>query len=361
MEIRSKTVIKNSIVYDFLTSMFRLNCSEKFEEIRKNKLFSRQSEPDTTIMDWVKASREKLTPTTNELLDKYFDWETSFGLCLTNEIASQDMTSVNDFIEYVANTPGKDLLNHFIYTGFGPEIESNGDFSLEEVMEDEKELLVFISRSMLFPARQKAVLYELASDPEKAKMDLLLLLEWYYQSIFMDIEEEILAINKESEKELTAHVKAIGEPYIRKLTAIYDLENFDDYSQLVLAVSRFYETFSGIFSRKAGDQVVIVVGNTLVKTASLELSPLENSAKLFSSLSDDTGLKILRLCSEKELTVNQLARILKLSNTEISLQISRLSRCRLIKTRVTDEGLLISCDKATVIDLLLGALDEVIN
>lgn len=362
MEIIEKVIIRNSIVYDFLGSLLRLNCSEQFERAKNDPVFGLRCAGDSKINDQIERARTGLNPSIKELMEKFFDWETSFGLCVIHDIATKEIDSINAFMDYLKNLPAKDLLNQFIYTGFGPEIEDSEEFSFEKIMEDEKEMLIFVSKSMLFPPKQKAVLFELISNPEKTKRDYIELLEWHYENFFREIEEETAKINIEAAEKLKKYLYAQGKNYLARLTSLYKIDNcLDNYDLLILAVSKFYETFSGISSKDEEKELLLIIGNTLVDIASKEENTLKKSSQLFGTLSDNTKIEILKLCSEEKMSVNQLARKLKLSSTEIGAHISRLSRCNLVKTEVTNEGFMIHSDKKEIMNLILKAIDSVIE
>lgn len=362
MEIFEKVVIKNSIVYDFLGSLFRLNCSGQFEKAKNDPVFGLKCPDDKNTSELTELTRERLTSEMRKLLEKFFDWETSFGLCIIHDIATEGIDTVNGFIDYVKNMPAKELLNQFIYTGFGPEIENSEEFSFDKIMEDEKEMLVFVSKSMLFSPNQKAVLYELISNPEKTKQDYLELLEWHYENNFKEVEKETAELNNTVIETLKNHLRDRGKKYLSNLTSIYNLENgLDNYELIILAVSRFYGTFSGLSAKDAKKELLLILGNSLVDFAAKEEDPLKKSSQLFGTLSEPVKIEILKLCSDKKVTVNHLARNLKISSAEVANHIARLSRCALVKTEVTDEGLKVYSHKQVVIDLISKAIDSAIE
>ncbi len=66
---------------------------------------------------------------------------------------------------------------------------------------------------------------------------------------------------------------------------------------------------------------------------SVSLEPLKPSLELFSVISDETRLKILKILSRSEFTVNEIKDILDIHQSNASRHLSKLSACGLLKDR----------------------------
>ncbi|HNR78947.1 MAG TPA: ArsR family transcriptional regulator, partial [Mesotoga infera] len=75
-----KVSFVDSLAYDFLLSLIRLNCNEMIMGSYADQEFVNWFKPDAEITDWVKETGKRLPPDIKELLDRFFNCETYFGI-----------------------------------------------------------------------------------------------------------------------------------------------------------------------------------------------------------------------------------------------------------------------------------------
>ena len=113
--------------------------------------------------------------------------------------------------------PPKQILEYFLYSDYGPELEKDGNITIEEIVDrltiDEKETFIFIAQRMIHSPSEKANILEFFEGPEKMKEDYIQLLEWYYENIFSSVEEDIRKLNKEKLEELKKRIPDVREKH----------------------------------------------------------------------------------------------------------------------------------------------------
>ncbi|ACR79727.1 ArsR family transcriptional regulator [Kosmotoga olearia] len=363
MSLIEKVVLTDSIVYDFLMSLERLNNNEKFRSAYDKPGIKNKFYPSPELVAWINETLQELPEDIKELMDKYFHWETSFGLCLALNIVRHDIKSVEEFINFIRNMSEKELLQHFICSGFGPIIEKDEKVEsfeklIEELIDDQEKMLMFISKNLLFPVEQKAVVLEFFSDPSKAKQDYLYLLEWYYEHIFKPIEDKVKKSNQNYLRFLEGYLNDYGEEYLKKL--VLSQEFAMKAEKIVLGVSYFYGLSS--LSSINDDMVMSINGyDRIHKAAEKKDDTLSCVSLLFKSLGNEIRIQILKAAVKEKIDVSDLGRTLKLSNSEISHHIWYLIESDLIKIEKADKRLMVSSDVNTIKASVEKALEKLIN
>lgn len=363
MGLMEKVVLTDSIVFDFLMSLERLNNHENFRRAYDKPGIKNKFYPSPELEAWVNETLQELPEDIKELMDKYFHWETSFGLCPALNIVHHDIKSVEEFIDFVKNMSEKELLQQFICSGFGPIIEKDENVEsfeklIEELIDDQEKMLMFISKNLLFPVEQKAVVLEFFSDPSKAKQDYLYLLEWYYEHIFKPIEDKVKKSNQNYLRFLEGYLNDYGEEYLKKL--VLSQEFAMKAEKIVLGVSYFYGLSS--LSSINDDMVMSINGyDRIHKAAEKKDDTLSCVSLLFKSLGNEIRIQILKAAVKEKIDVSDLGRTLKLSNSEISHHIWYLIESDLIKIEKADKRLMVSSDVNTIKASVEKALEKLIN
>ena len=121
----------DSLAYDFLLSLVRLNCNEMIISSYADQEFVDWFKPDAEIVDWVKETGKRLPADIKELLDRFFNCETYFGVAMFSVIQELNLKNPEELIVEIKRTPEKYLLSHFLSTGFGPDVKDMNLRNLE--------------------------------------------------------------------------------------------------------------------------------------------------------------------------------------------------------------------------------------
>lgn len=321
-------LIHRSLAYDFLMSIFRMNTNElMLRRLGRLRAFT-ELKPSGDLIDWIEESRRKLTLDIQEKLDLFFDPETFYGLCLLRNIASARLDSVDDLLKYISSMETRELMKRFLATGFGTlKVNPQDDETIDKLLTDDKEALVFAVDNMPVPARQKVVLLEILSDPQQAKDDFLYLLEWYKENIYSEVSQLAESRIKDSEKGFRKQIEKEGLQYIERISGVkYEAKP----EKIILALSYHYE-FAKI-SAIAGEteEDIFVFGYRFVELADALESARTTSAPVFGALSDRVRMQITRLLSQEELRAQELLSTLRLTNAALGESLEQLVRSGLV-------------------------------
>jgi hypothetical protein len=105
-------------------------------------------------------------------------------------------------------------------------------------------MLLFVSKDMSFFPERKAVLFDMLSDPEKAKEDFIYLLEWFYENAFSVIEPKLERMLPEVATDLKKEIEASGIKFLKTLIKNIDYASYEVLERTVICPSYFSELVS---------------------------------------------------------------------------------------------------------------------
>lgn len=358
MSIADKLEIKHSIGYDFLLSMRRLHCKDHKEWFSNMSVLEGKLEPDPDISIWINENSEKLTPSIKELFEKFFDYETTFGITIISELLMSNIDSVDSLIKYIKEKPAKELVKTFLNTGLGPYVKDR-DFSIDKIFDNEKEMLVFVSESMLFNTKQKALLLEFIDNPETTKEEYIYLLEWYQENIFKSISKTTSKRGREGEKLLVKYLAEYGEDYFWSFCPLDLRDQVSEFNRIILIPSYFVDIYSGLSVNIEEGVLTVSAGIGLLKFLGENRDPYFSAGMLFHALSDTECLKILRLVNNREVPAGEIAKELNLKNHDLTSKLVRLSMSHLIKCTTSNDNLTISTIGEEVKKIVMDTVNKV--
>lgn len=359
MSVMDKIEIKHSISYDFLISMRRLHCHDDKEWFSRMSIFEGKLEPNPEISVWINENSSKLTPSIKELFKKFFDHETTFGLTITTELLLNNIDTVDGLIRYIKEKPAKELVKSFLNSGLGPYIKDKGNFSIDQIFDNEKEMLVFVSDSMLFNSKQKALILEFIEDPEATKEEYIYLLEWYQENIFANISKTAEKRDGEGEKLLAKYLSEYGEDYLWSFCPLDLRDQVDEYNKIIIIPSYFMDLLSGLSVDSKKGVLTVSSGIGLLKFLGEKKDPHFVACMLFYALSDTDCLKILKQTDGREILAGELAKELKLKNHDLTDKLIKLSMSHLIKIITGNDDILISSNIENAKKIIFETVDKI--
>jgi hypothetical protein len=138
MNIMNNVTIHHSAVYNFLTSMYRLNCSESFTKRFDELEIQDKVKINPEICEWIDENKARIIPSIQEKMDIFINKETFYGLCLVNIVACSGISDVHGFIDYIKKLPYEELLMEFLDTGYGTGEVVDSEL-IENLLNDKKE------------------------------------------------------------------------------------------------------------------------------------------------------------------------------------------------------------------------------
>lgn len=100
-------------------------------------------------------------------------------------------------------------------------------------------------------------------------------------------------------------------------------------------------------------------GEELLQREELTDDVIFTVSQIFKALSDPTRIRILYLLSKKECSVNEIAKQLSLTQSNVSHQLRLLKGLRLVKYRQVGTSHIFSPDDTHVMSILAQAIDHV--
>ncbi|MGE5630457.1 MAG: ArsR/SmtB family transcription factor [Caulobacteraceae bacterium] len=353
-----KVTVHHSTAYDFLAGMYRLNNNEKLVELISELDTADKIKFNDEILKWVENSRRKFTKEIKERLDLFFNYESFFGVCLINDIASKDINNAKAFIRYVEQLPLAYILKSFLGTGYGP--EDITEEQTEKMLGNHKDAIAFIEKNISLPSQQKWELLQFFLDPEGMKDKLLELFRWYYENIFSSEEEKLDETVRKYEKELKKKLETYGEEYL-KLLVDTDYSKSKGVEKIFISSSYYCEISSMKSSREDTGVDLYILGYRYPEVIAEGRHTLLTNVNMFKALADETRLNIIKLLSERPWYGNELAQKLKLSNSTISYHMSMLIVNGFVESSREDNRYYFSMDINKVKKILCDALDKMVE
>ncbi|MDD4478869.1 MAG: winged helix-turn-helix domain-containing protein [Mesotoga sp.] len=337
-----KVSFVDSLAYDFLLSLVRLNCNEMIISSYADQEFVDWFKPDAEIVDWVKETGKRLPPDIKELLDRFFNCETYFGVAMFSVIQQLNLKNPEELIVEIKRIPEKYLLSHFLRTGFGPDVKDMNLPNLEKIVEkitsDDKEMLMFITESTVFSPSQKANLMELFSDPAKAKEDYLYLLEWYLENVFNSMKIRVNNSNQRQLKLLEKNITENGDDYFQKLEIVTVPDILTKVSRIEIGVSQFLG-IDQAHSMGNKERFLFILGYDRIEIPFREKDMRLECIDVFEALSSKERLAILRALQNTSYTPIAMSKRLKIPSGELNNHIEKLKKARLIESFLDGEHL----------------------
>ncbi len=363
-----KIVYEDSIVFELLLSMTRLNCDEMIRGIHKQHPFRGHLREDKEISRWVADIWVRLPDDIRQLMGVFFSCESFFGLSFLPDIVQHGIQSTNDFLEYVSGLSEKEILRHFLNIVYCPELRDRSSVELDEVIDklslDDKETLMFISQSTFYSASEKANLFDFFTNRTKMKEDFVYLLQWYRENIFEEIEETARSNQQKALKELRANVDKGGMNYLKEMQCYVSQLHYLRAKEIRLGVSCYIGPGKTVFGRKHTEmpaETLIIYGHERLPFPFASRDPMEKAAVTFSSLSNVNTIKVLRTVLGKRKPLVDIVRETKLPIKEVSEHVSNLESAKLLKTDVEDGQPYVEADAEKVTKKVNNSLQEILR
>jgi len=352
-----KYKLDKSLIYEFFLSLFRLENDEsmKLKELDLEK----EVKLDKEIVNWVEETLPKIPESKKEMIAKYFNEESYFGLCLVSEIPVLKAETIEEYLDYLRDKDPADFLKKFTESSYGPDPSENLNLDkIKKLIKNEKEAAKFVNQKLNFSSAQKWNLLQFYFNPEEMKNEFIELLDWYYKNIFSSdqewIENESNKINATYQENLNRYGTKYLENILDKL--IDDpLAGENTY----IAFSYFYET-SLLNSTLDNGNNFYLIGFRFPEIFAADEEGLLGSLEIFKSLADETRLNIISLLAEKTMYGNELAEKLNLSNATISHHVSKLLMNKLIQAQKQDNKLYFKLNKNNFEAAVLKAVNNLI-
>lgn len=352
-----KYKLDRSLIYEFLLSIFRLENKNiiKLEQLELQK----EIKLDKEIESWVEENLAKIPQSKINLITKYFNQESYFGLCLLAEIPTLELNSIEEYLIYLKNKDSANFIKKFTESGYGPSNMENLSLDkIKKLIKNEKAAAKFVNENLNFSSDQKWNLLQFYFNPEIMKSEFIGLLEWYYKNIFSNnldwIKVEIEKINDNYQEKISRYGLKYLENILSKL-----IDDPLSGKQNYIAFSYFYETRILNSTLDSGESFYLI-GFRFPEIFAADEQGLLGSLEIFKALADETRLNIISLLAEKTMYGNELAEKLNLSNATISHHVSKLLMNNIITAHKEDNKLYFKLNKNKFKKSVLQAVDNLI-
>lgn len=349
--------LDSSLIYEFLLSIFRLEnndiikaeCSEFEKDIKINK----------EINNWAKKTLKTIPKNQKLIMNKYFNQDSYFALCLISEIPYLKLESIQEYLNYLKEKEEASFLKKFTESGYGVNLSER--LKLENVkglIANEKNAANFVDEKINLAAEQKWNLLQFYFNPKKMKLEFLEFLEWYYENIFKKnsnwINEKLTKINENYAENL----KRYGKKYIESILGKV-IDNPLDAENNYLVFSYFYEiSFLNSISEN-GDNFYLI-GFRFPEVFAGSKEGLLGSLEIFKVLADETRLNIISLLADKTMYGNELAEKLNLTNATISHHMSKLLMYDIIKANKENNKLYFKLNKKSFKKIISNSVENLL-
>ncbi|MFO7883162.1 MAG: helix-turn-helix domain-containing protein [Kosmotogaceae bacterium] len=361
MEKAERVIIEDTSTYDFFLSMVRLNCSKRIDKAyQRPKYRDAGLKPDKELKYWVDETRSELPSDILDLLDRFVNCETFFGLIPIVKMPMEKIKTVQEIIEFLKDLPEKEMLKYYLYTGLGPVIEDKSFESMEKLVDtltsNDEEMLTFITKSTLYSTEQKANLLEFFNNPKKMKEDYIYFLEWYYENVYSKIEDEVKKSNKEKTKILKENYEKHGDDYLIKLDFTSHEKVFE--KKLYLGISYFLGMSSLSAMLEDGGRIYLI-GYDILEKPKLKLEDRTNYIEVFNALGNYDRIRILKhLLKEGDTEAAKLAKILNITMYAMENHLHKLSEAGLVKSEMKEPKLILKVDSDKLKKVIADSVDE---
>ncbi|MFW6016450.1 MAG: ArsR/SmtB family transcription factor [bacterium] len=341
--MKYKIQLDNSICYDFLTCLARVENNERYTSLKTDK----------DLFEWYESIEEKFPDKIKSLIDLYFHKEYPFGTMLTGLVKRSKAKTIYQLLEELKSTSPEFLLKRFIYIGLKDKVNINLN-ELEDLVSSDLNTVSFINENTIFSDKEKWQILQLIMNKEKIKNELDFLLRWFYENIYKSKEEQILEKITEYKKDLNERIELYGDEYIQLLMPFDYVHKKEDV--LTLSLSHHYENF-GMFNTY---DRVFVYGYKYFASVENEHAILAGK-QLFKALSDETRLNILRLLSKRPWYGNEIAEKLNISNSTVTHHMATLILNNLVSSYRQEYRIYFKLDPKKIKDIVNITLDSIIE
>lgn len=358
MSIIKKVEFHNSVVYDFLASIFRFNCNEKLFSPNSQDALKEKIKSTEDILRWVKDTDKKIPKNIKVEIHKFFNWETFYGMCLVPLVYTSKSTDVLEFIEYLEKLKPIDFFERFLSTGYGP---TDGEVSKDKInrlLKDKEEAMEFINNKMSIPSQHKWELLQFFRNPHQMKRDFINLLRWYYDNIYSKEMDRVEEITKKYMKKLEEKLMKYGEEYLELLTKV-NYNKDKTVEKIIISISYYYEFSSLNSSFNNNDLHMFGYRHTEVFVE--DKHSILSNVQMFKALADETRINIIKLLSQKSMYGHELSKELDLSNSTISYHISMLTFNGFVEVRRVENRNYLSLNVDKMKKIINDSIDKMLN
>jgi DNA-binding transcriptional ArsR family regulator len=350
-------LLDKSLIYELFLSLFRLK-NDKTINLKDLEL-KKEIKLDKEIVNWTAETLDKIPESRKKTIEKYFNEESYFGLCLISEIPLLKADSIDAYLNYLKEKDPADFLHRFTQSGYGPAPSERLNLAkVKKLIANEKQAAEFVNQKLNFSSAQKWNLLQFYFKPEAMKTELIELLEWYYKNIFSADLDWIKSKTEKINDNYQENIKRYGTKYLENILS----KLIDDPlsgEQNYIAFSYFYETRI-LNSTLDNGESFYLIGFRFPEIFAADEEGLLGSLEIFKALADETRLNIISLLAEKTMYGNELAEKLNLSNATISHHVSKLIMNKIIQAQKKDNKLYFKLNKNKFKKAVLRAVDNLI-
>ncbi len=325
--LKENVNIHLNIVFDFITSLARIENNKKTEELLKEIGIA----GDNNIDKWVNHVYDSFDKKQKNKLSFYFGGDNPLGLGIIeyayNLLKQEEKLTIENFITKLYQLDDTNILYYMLNEGYNADDKFSVD--LLEQWINTKKLYDIIDSKFEFTTEGKWSAFKLLSKPEESKQELIALLEYYYNNFYIDEEEKVNKFLQNYYKENVDFIKETAIKFINNFFTSGD--NSFDYNREIKVILIY---FGEIMSITEPDKNYTVIGfnyhKFITKTFS-NINNIEEQAHIFKALGDETRLKILQELLNGPKYMTELGEKLDVSTPTINYHIKKFLNAGLIQ------------------------------
>lgn len=334
MSLADKIVIKSNPMIDLLTSVVRMMNNDYINKIA-SETYGIGYKRDEYIQYWVEENSLKLP---NYILDiqKKFIKEIPIFQGFAFDFYFNDIDTIEKVNEYLSALSAKEIVKGIL--GFVENSDPVEDIK-DSLFDDDREKILFLKDLKTLNAFQKSYILDFLDNPEETKEDIIKIINFYYDNFFREREKEIVQINIDYSDLIKQNIKKLGDNYIKSLFLMDISSVLEESLEIGIYANYFFGSYRDVLiskkdeeeeTYKNNEKILLVIGYNLVKNISIKQNPESILTKVFSNLSNEKTLKILKFLDNNESEKREISDRLGMTIDEINFAVGFLLSANII-------------------------------
>jgi hypothetical protein len=334
MALADKIVIKSNPMIDLLAAIVRMMNNDYINKIA-SETYGIGYKKDEYIQYWVEENSLKLP---NYILDiqKKFIKEIPIFQSFMLEFYFRDIDTIEKVNEYFSAISAREIVKDLL--GFVDHPGEDEDIS-DSLFDDDREKILFLKDLKTLNAFQKSYILDFLDNPEETKEDMIKIINFYYDNFFKEREKEFVQINIDYGDLIKQNIKKLGDNYIKSLFLMDISSVLEESHEIGIYTNYFFDLYRDVFISKKNEEeetfknnerILLIIGYNLVKNISIKQNPESILAKVFSNLSNEKTLKILKFLDNNESERREISDRLGMTMDEINFAVGFLLSANII-------------------------------
>ena len=316
-----------NIVFDFITSLARIENNQHIDDLKKE--YGLSGNPD--INKWVVDVNNSFNKNQKEKLKFYFEKDNNPALGLTDYIYKLmldiDELKIDTFLDNLTEINTHELLSYLLHKGY----YGNKDITVELIDEwiNSRNLFNIIDDNYELSIEGKWNVFKILSKPRESKKELITLLRYYYNDFYKEEAENVYQFLQNYCREKETLIKNTVIKFIDNLFA--NGKSSFNFSKKIEVIPIYFGEMMSITEPEENYCVIGYRYHEFVDKAFSNINSIEEQAHVFKALGDETRLKILQELLSGPKYMTELGETLEVSTPTINYHIKKFFNAGLVQ------------------------------